>query len=103
MKKLNIMSDMFSCSFTLSSDIQCITQVKKYDPILAEKHRNLEAAFLPESHRKMPEIFRSEHCFHFALIPEGFLQDLVTFPPLSRGICSLRVAGMIDVGKYLFE
>jgi hypothetical protein len=52
----------------------------------------------PESHRKNPEIFRLEYCLHFHCFSGIFLQDPVTFPPLSSETRSFPEAGIIDLG-----
>ncbi len=62
------------------------TQVKKYGPVPAEKHR------------KNPKTFRSEYCFKSSIDSGVFLQDPVIFPPLSSGIRSFPEAWIIDLG-----
>ena len=108
------------------------TQVEKYGPVPAGKHRNVEAVFQPENfrifsddfrpvpagkHRELIGIHRELIGIHWKksnkfpvgiLLPlpaisGAFLWDPVTFPHLSCRIMWDPVAGMFDLGSCSFD
>jgi hypothetical protein len=69
--------------------------------IFSSEFRTLSSAFPQEKageSSKKSKKFRREYCFHFPSISRVFLQDPVTFPPLSGGIHSFPEARIIDLG-----